>query len=301
MRRMAEKDGRGGEEYHRAACYANTQVALAVRGTLSTIRQPMPELPEVETTLRGVSPHLIRHRITEVIVRDKRLRWPVPDAMQDLEGQRIIAGERRAKYMLFHTAKGTLLLHLGMSRSLRIVPPDTPWRKHDHLLRLHDPRRFGAALLIEGDPQQHKLLCELGPEPLGPEFTASHLKSACAGKTAAIKLVIMDAHVVVGVGNIYASEALFMAGIDPRKPAGKVSLPRLEKLVTAIREVLAASIEMGGTTLRDFLNEKGEPGYFKQTLRVYDRAGEPCRDCGAKVKKIVLGQRSTFFCPKCQK
>lgn len=307
---MAEKDGRGGEEYHRAACYANTQVALAAPESPPTIRQPMPELPEVETTLRGVSPHLIRHRITEVIVRDKRLRWPVPDAMHDLEGQRITAGERRAKYMLFHTAKGTLLLHLGMSGSLRIVPPDTPWRKHDHFaltmdtgkqLRLHDPRRFGAALLIEGDPQQHKLLCELGPEPLGPYFTASHLKSACVGKTAAIKLVIMDAHIVVGVGNIYASEALFMAGIDPRKPAGKVSLPRLEKLVAAIREVLAASIEMGGTTLRDFLNEKGEPGYFKQTLRVYDRAGEPCRVCGAKVKKIVLGQRSTFFCPKCQK
>ncbi|MBK8093015.1 MAG: bifunctional DNA-formamidopyrimidine glycosylase/DNA-(apurinic or apyrimidinic site) lyase [Verrucomicrobiaceae bacterium] len=270
----------------------------------------MPELPEVETTLRGVSPHVLHKRITEVIVRDARLRWPVPDAIHKLEGTRITLCTRRAKYMLFETARGTLLLHLGMSGSLRIVPQDAPWRKHDHLaltletgkqLRLHDPRRFGAALLLEGDPTEHKLLRDLGPEPLGAEFTAKSLKLACAGKTAAIKLVIMDAHVVVGVGNIYASEALHMAGIDPRKAAGKVSLPRLEKLVTAIREVLAASIEMGGTTLRDFLNEKGEPGYFQQTLRVYDRTGEPCRSCGAMIRKIVLGQRSTFFCPRCQK
>lgn len=270
----------------------------------------MPELPEVETTLRGVLPHLLHQRITEVIVRDKRLRWPVPETIHDLEGLQITAGSRRAKYMLFETSRGTLLLHLGMSGSLRVVPPQTPWRKHDHLaltlvsgqqMRLHDPRRFGAALLIEGPACEHKLLCDLGPEPLGPEFTAAALKRACKGKTAAIKLVIMDAHVVVGVGNIYASEALHIAGIDPRKPAHRVSLPRLERLATAIREVLAASIEMGGTTLRDFLNEKGEPGYFQQTLRVYDRAGECCRQCSSKVRKIVLGQRSTFFCPKCQK
>ena len=270
----------------------------------------MPELPEVETTLRGVLPHVLNKRISEVIVRDARLRWPVPEFIQELEGQRINAGTRRAKYLLFTTAKGTLLMHLGMSGSLRIVPTDTPWRKHDHFaltldsgkqLRLHDPRRFGAALLIEGDPAEHKLLRDLGPEPLGDAFTAEDLKKACAGKTAAIKLVIMDAHVVVGVGNIYASEALFMAGIDPRKPAGKVTLPRLKRLVTAIREVLAASIEMGGTTLRDFLNEKGEPGYFQQTLRVYGRKDEPCRVCGSKIRQITQGQRSTFFCPKCQK
>ena len=270
----------------------------------------MPELPEVETTLRGVLPHVLNKRISEVIVRDARLRWPVPAEMQELEGQRISAGTRRAKYLLFTTAKGTLLMHLGMSGSLRIVPADTPWRKHDHFaltldsgrqLRLHDPRRFGAALLLQGDPSEHKLLRDLGPEPLGDEFSAEALKAVCAGKTAAIKLVIMDAHVVVGVGNIYASEALFMAGIDPRKPAGKVTLPRLKRLVAAIREVLAASIEMGGTTLRDFLNENGEPGYFQQTLRVYGRKNEPCRACGTKVRQITLGQRSTFFCPKCQK
>ncbi|MDP1588094.1 MAG: bifunctional DNA-formamidopyrimidine glycosylase/DNA-(apurinic or apyrimidinic site) lyase [Prosthecobacter sp.] len=270
----------------------------------------MPELPEVETTLRGVLPHVIGKRVREVIVRDKRLRWPVPDTIHELEGCRIDSGVRRAKYMLFGTAKGTLLLHLGMSGNLRVLTQDVPFKKHDHLaitldsgkqLRLHDPRRFGAALWIVGDPMQHALLKDLGPEPLGDEFTLAHLHAACQGKTAAIKLVIMDSHVVVGVGNIYASEALFMAGIDPRKPAGKVTRPRLEKLVKAIREVLAASIEMGGTTLRDFVNESGDPGYFAQTLRVYDREGEPCRVCATKIKRIVLGQRSTFYCPKCQK
>lgn len=272
----------------------------------------MPELPEVETTLRGVSPHLIGRKVREVIVRDKRLRWPVPDTIHEMEGCRVTSGERRAKYLLFHTAKGTLLLHLGMSGNLRVLPADTPWKKHDHValqldsgvqIRLHDPRRFGAALWIEKgqDPAQHALLRDLGPEPFSPGFSAAHLHHVCQGKTAAIKQVIMDAHHVVGVGNIYACEALFMAGIDPRKPAGKVTRPKLEKLVQAIREVLAASIEMGGTTLRDFLNESGEPGYFSQTLRVYDRAGEPCRTCGTKVQRIVQGQRSTFFCPKCQR
>ena len=270
----------------------------------------MPELPEVETALRGVSPYVIGKRVREVIVRDKRLRWPVPDTIHELEGCRIETGTRRAKYLLFGSAKGTLLLHLGMSGNLRVLPAETPFKKHDHLaitlesgkqLRLHDPRRFGAALWIEGDPMEHALLKDLGPEPLGDDFTAEHLQAACKGKTAAIKQVIMDAHVVVGVGNIYASEALVMAGINPRQAAGKVTKPKLGKLVKAIREVLAASIEMGGTTLRDFLNESGEPGYFKLTLRVYDRAGEPCRVCKTIVKRIVQGQRSTFFCPTCQK
>lgn len=270
----------------------------------------MPELPEVETTLRGVSPYVIGNRVREVIVRDKRLRWPVPNTIHELEGCRIVSGIRRAKYMLFGTSKGTLMIHLGMSGNLRVLSPETSFKKHDHLaitldsgkqLRLHDPRRFGAALWIEGDPMQHALLKDLGPEPLGGEFTAAHLQTASKRKIAAIKQVIMDAHVVVGVGNIYASEALFMSGIDPRKAAGKVTRPRLEKLVKAIREVLTASIEMGGTTLRDFVNESGEPGYFAQTLRVYGREGEPCRVCGAKVKRIVQGQRSTFFCLKCQR
>jgi len=270
----------------------------------------MPELPEVETTLRGVSPYLVGRVVREVIVRDKRLRWPIPDTVHELEGRKISAGIRRGKYLLFTSAKGTLLLHLGMSGSLRVTDPATPWRKHDHFalttdlgqqIRLHDPRRFGAALFIEGEVMKHTLLAELGPEPLSEDFTAAYLRAQCQGRSAAIKAVIMDSHVVVGVGNIYACEALFMAGISPNKAAGKVSGPRLAKLVQAIKEVLAASIEMGGTTLRDFLNEKGEPGYFYQTLRVYDREGEPCRDCATMIKRAVMSNRSTFYCPVCQK
>ncbi len=270
----------------------------------------MPELPEVETTLRGVSPYLIGHTVREVIVRHKRLRWPVPETVHDLEGKRIIAGTRRGKYLLFSTGAGTLLMHLGMSGALRVTDPDTPFRKHDHFaltldnrkqVRLHDPRRFGAVLLIEGDANAHPLLAELGPEPLGDEFTADYLCQQAKGRAAPIKALIMDSHVVVGVGNIYACEALFMAGIKPTKAAGKVPRAALERLVSAIKEVLAASIEMGGTTLRDFLRENGEPGYFKQTLRVYDREGEPCRTCGTKVKRIVQSNRSTFVCPKCQR
>lgn len=270
----------------------------------------MPELPEVETTLRGVSPYLVGHEIREVIVRDRRLRWPVPDTIHELEDQRITQGVRRGKYLLFGSGAGTLLLHLGMSGSLRVSDPETPWKKHDHLalttdqgrqVRLHDPRRFGAALWIEGDPFQHPLLCDLGPEPLGDDFHVDALHRECAGRTAPVKAVIMDSRTVVGVGNIYACEALFMAGVHPNKEAGKITRPRLAKLVAAIREVLAASIEMGGTTLRDFVNEKGEPGYFKQTLRVYDREDEPCRVCGTKVKRLVMSNRSTFFCPKCQR
>lgn len=270
----------------------------------------MPELPEVETTLRGISPHLVGKVVREVIVRDRRLRWPVPDSIHELEGARITSGARRGKYLLFGSPRGTLLLHLGMSGSLRISDPSAPWKKHDHLalttaqdrqIRLHDPRRFGAALWIEGDPAEHPLLRDLGVEPLDEAFTPEVLKASCQGRSAPIKAVIMDSHNVVGVGNIYACEALFMAGIRPDKPAGKVPLPRLSALVAAIKEVLAASIELGGTTLRDFVNEKGEPGYFQQTLRVYDGEGETCRKCGTKVRRIVMSNRSTFFCPKCQK
>ena len=269
----------------------------------------MPELPEVETTLRGVAPYLVGKVIREVIVRHKGLRWPIPDTIHDLEGCKITAGSRRGKYLLFNSSAGTLLMHLGMSGALRITDPDTPFRKHDHLaltlssgkqLRFHDPRRFGCVLLVD-NAETHPLIANLGPEPLGDAFDAAYLHSQTRGKTAPIKAVIMDSHVVVGVGNIYACEALFMAGIKPAKPAGKVTRASLQKLVTAIKEVLAASIEMGGTTLRDFLNENGEPGYFKQTLRVYDREGQPCGTCGSKVKRIVQSNRSTFFCPKCQR
>lgn len=270
----------------------------------------MPELPEVETTLRGVSPYLVGRVVREVTVRNRNLRWPVPEAVHELEGRTISAGTRRGKYLLFTTDNGTLMIHLGMSGSLRVTDPGTPWRKHDHFaletdrgrqIRLHDPRRFGAVLFIEGDVMKHPLLAELGPEPLSDDFTAAYLHSRCKGKSAPIKAVIMDSHGVVGVGNIYACESLFMAGISPSAPAGKVSKPKLAKLVAAIREVLAASIEMGGTTLRDFLNEKGEPGYFKQTLRVYDREDEPCLVCGNPVKRKVMSNRSTFYCATCQK
>ena len=270
----------------------------------------MPELPEVETTLRGVLPHLLKRRITEVVVRDSRLRWPITEGIEKLAGCAIQIGTRRAKYLLFQTPHGTLLIHLGMSGSLRMVSADTPWRKHDHFalqlengqsMRLHDPRRFGAVLLIPGAVADHPLLADLGPEPLGEAFTIEVLHAACKERSAAIKNVIMDNHVVVGVGNIYACESLFMAGIRPSKAARRVSKASLTRLMATIREVLTASIEQGGTTLRDFLRENGEPGYFKQQLRVYDREGEPCRVCQTTIKRIVLGQRSTFFCPTCQR
>jgi formamidopyrimidine-DNA glycosylase len=270
----------------------------------------MPELPEVETTLRGVSPHLVGHTVRELIVQERRLRWPVPDDLIEIEGTPILSGSRRGKYLLFATPRGTLLIHLGMSGSLRVLAPSIPWRKHDHLafrldsgmeLRFHDPRRFGTVQWIHGDPCAHPLLKDLGPEPLSTDFTARHLFDLSRGRSASIKSFIMDSHIVVGVGNIYACEALFMAGIRPTLAAGKVSLPRFLKLVKTIQEVLTASIEMGGTTLRDFLNESGEPGYFKQTLHVYDREDQPCRLCGTPVKRIVQSNRSTFLCPKCQK
>ena len=270
----------------------------------------MPELPEVETTLRGVLPHLSGRVVRELIVVRRNLRWPVPEELEEITGQRVLAGERRGKYLLFRTARGTLLIHLGMSGSLRLLAPAVPWRKHDHLalrldtgmeLRFHDPRRFGCVLWLHGDPQAHPLLKDLGPEPLGPDFSGRYLFELARGRAAPVKAFIMDSHVVVGVGNIYACESLFMAGIRPTRAAGKVSLVRYEKLAAAIREVLAASIEMGGTTLRDFLNESGEPGYFAQTLRVYDREGEPCRTCGKAIERIVQTGRSTFFCPQCQK
>jgi formamidopyrimidine-DNA glycosylase len=271
----------------------------------------MPELPEVETTLRGIEPYLVGRKIREVIVRNRNLRWPVPDSIHELEGHRILQGRRRGKYILLSSEAGTLMLHLGMSGSLRVSSPDQPWKKHDHLalttdqgmqMRLHDPRRFGAALWIEGDPSEHPLLAELGPEPLSLEdFDVDYLQERCRSRSAPIKAVIMDSHTVVGVGNIYACESLFMAGIRPDREAGKVSRLRLAKLVDAIREVLQASIEMGGTTLRDFVNEKGEPGYFQQTLRVYDREEEPCCQCSSLIQRIVMSNRSTYFCPRCQR
>ena len=272
----------------------------------------MPELPEVETTRRGIAPHVSGVAIREVIVRRRDLRQPVSESIQRLEGQTVSHVSRRSKYLLLAMDDGTtLLIHLGMSGSLRVIDTADEWRKHDHVgitlvngrqLRFHDPRRFGLVLhLTEADPMTHPLLRDLGPEPLEEAFTMEHLKAVCAKRSAAIKQVIMDAKNVVGVGNIYASEALFRAGIRPATPACKVSKPRLAKLAAAIREVLADSIREGGTTLRDFLNSDGEPGYFKQRLFVYDRKGEPCRICGAGIRQAVLGARATYWCPHCQR
>jgi formamidopyrimidine-DNA glycosylase len=271
----------------------------------------MPELPEVETTRRGIEPHVLGARVSEVIVRRRDLRQPVSKNLSAIEGRRVTSVRRRSKYLLLGMDDGgTLLIHLGMSGSLRVISPADPWKTHDHVgitlsngrqLRFHDPRRFGLVLRLTGDPAAHPLLKDLGPEPLEDDFTAAHLQGACARRSAAIKLVIMDAKVVVGVGNIYASEALFRAGILPRTAAKRISKPRLAKLVAAIREVLTDAIKEGGTTLRDFLHSDGEPGYFRQRLFVYERKGEPCRVCGTPIRHAVLGQRSTYWCPKCQK
>lgn len=272
----------------------------------------MPELPEVETTRRGIEPHVAGARIDEVIVRRRDLRQPVPDSVALWEGRTVTGVGRRSKYLLLEVDDGSvMMIHLGMSGSLRVIAPAELWKKHDHVgitlanglqLRFHDPRRFGLVLRIEREALAgHPLLAGLGPEPLEAEFTAAHLKTAFARRSVAVKLAIMDAKTVVGVGNIYASEALFRAGILPATPANRLRKPKLETLAAAIREVLADSIREGGTTLRDFLNSDGEPGYFKQRLFVYGRAGEPCRVCGTAISQAVMGQRSTYWCPRCQR
>lgn len=272
----------------------------------------MPELPEVETTRRGVAPWLEGVRVTGVALRQPRLRWPVPRRLvQELPGRVVLHAERRGKYLLFR-AEGdrTLMMHLGMSGSLRVLPAPRPPGPHDHLdielesgrvLRFHDPRRFGSADWFAGDPLQHPLLRELGPEPLGAEFTPSYLAAACHGRRVAIKQHIMNGRVVVGVGNIYASEALFRAGIHPSRAAGRVSAARLEQLVGAIRAVLEEAIRQGGTTLRDFAWGEDQRGYFRIELAAYDRAGEPCLRCGTAIRQSVQGQRSTYYCPRCQR
>jgi len=269
----------------------------------------MPELPEVETTLRGVSPALLQHKIVRIDIRERRLRWPVDDGIAKLAGQTVRQLQRRGKYILIGTDAGTALLHLGMSGNLRIVPPDTPLIKHDHfdivladaIVRFNDPRRFGSLLWTDGDPLNHQLLQELGPEPLGDDFDTAYLFALSRGRSVAIKQFIMNSKVVVGVGNIYASESLFRAGINPKKAAGKISRQRYEKLVAVIKDVLREAIEQGGTTLRDFHGTDGKPGYFRIKLKAYDRAGEPCENCDTPIKHIVQGQRATYYCPRCQR
>ena len=270
----------------------------------------MPELPEVETTRRGIRPHILGHRVTAVNVRERRLRWPVPRALpKRLTGERIIEVRRRAKYLLLDTASGSAILHLGMSGSVSIVDPGTPLKKHDHvditfdsarLLRFNDPRRFGS-LLWSRNPDQHKLLSGLGPEPLSDDFNGAHLWHTAQGRRLSIKPFIMDATVVAGVGNIYASEALFRAGIHPKRGAGRTALHRMEVLAQTIKEVLEEAIAAGGTTLRNFYGGDGQPGYFKQELAVYGRAGEPCVTCSTPIRNLVLGQRASYYCKSCQR
>lgn len=270
----------------------------------------MPELPEVETSRRGIAPFMLDQTVTGVIVREPRLRWPVPaDIGRRLEGQAIRDVARRAKYLLFRTDAGTALMHLGMSGSLRIIEPDEPAGKHDHVdirlgngkaLRFRDPRRFGSLLWSDGD-SVHPLLASLGPEPLGDAFSGDYLWQQARGRRVAIKQFIMNAHIVVGVGNIYASEALFEAGIHPLREARRVSKVRMRLLADAIRAVLNRALAAGGTTLRDFSGGDGEPGYFRQQLNVYGRDGEPCRRCAYPVRAKVIGQRSTFYCTRCQR
>ena len=271
----------------------------------------MPELPEVEVSRRGIAPHLENQQITDVVVRDRRLRWPIPEAVSKVVGAMITRVERRAKYLIIHTTQGYLIVHLGMSGALRVVPTDTLVVKHDHIdlvlasgwcLRFNDPRRFGCWLYSEEHPAlNHPLLAKLGPEPLTAAFNVEHLYSVSRGKLQAIKTFIMDNHVVVGVGNIYANESLFKAGINPKRAAGKISRARYERLVPIIKETLAKAIEQGGTTLQDFTQADGQPGYFKQELMVYGRGGKLCMQCGGRLKEIRLGQRSTVYCTQCQR
>jgi formamidopyrimidine-DNA glycosylase len=271
----------------------------------------MPELPEVETTRRGIEPHVRGQRISQVIVRDRRLRWPVPQELAvTLCGQTVTGVERRGKYLLFGTAAGTLLLHLGMSGSLRVLPEPQAPRRHEHVdivfahgpcLRYTDPRRFGSLHWVADDPRLHPLLAHLGPEPLSDAFSGGYLYRRSRGRRSAIKAFLMDSEIVVGVGNIYANEALHQAGIRPARAAGQVGLARYVELAQAVKRVLGAAIKAGGTTLRDFTGSEGKPGYFKQELRVYGRAGEACPNCETAIELLRLGQRATYFCPRCQR
>ena len=274
----------------------------------------MPELPEVETSRRGIAPHLENQRISGVIIRQPKLRWEIPQLQQILPGLKITSVQRRAKYLLIACSegnhhKGTLIMHLGMSGSLRVVPSDTPPLKHDHFdlqlgrqcLRLRDPRRFGAILWTETSAQQHPLIASLGPEPLSDEFNAAYLLAQAKRRKVPIKQLLMDGKVVVGVGNIYATESLFLSGIHPSRACNRIAKGRLERLVENVKITLAYAIERGGTTLRDFQQQDGKPGYFQQELLVYGREGEACKACGTIIRAKQIGQRTSSYCPACQR
>ena len=268
----------------------------------------MPELPEVETTLRGITPYLQKNRIKKILVYQPQLRWPVPDSLAQAANLRVSHLARRGKYIIVTTNIGSIIIHLGMSGSLRIVDQPFETRKHDHVifelqnnksLVYHDPRRFGT-ILWSDSPLDHPLLNKLGPEPLSDAFNGELLFNQSRNKKVAVKNFIMNGQIVVGVGNIYANEALYHSGIRPGKAAGRVSRLSFEQLADNIKTVLADAIDMGGTTLRDFVNSKGEPGYFQQTLNVYGREGKPCLKCATIIKQRTIGQRSTFYCAQCQ-
>lgn len=271
----------------------------------------MPELPEVETTRRGIAPWLVQRKVAGVIVRDPRLRWPVPgDLDLRLRDAPVHGVERRGKYLLFRIGDGTLLVHLGMSGSLRLMTEDIAPRTHDHVdllldnghrLRYTDPRRFGAWLWTEGNAVDHPLLRSLGPEPLTDAFSGDYLFAHSRGRRGEIKSFLMDGHTVVGVGNIYATEALFRAGIHPLRPAGRIALLRYRRLAEQVRTVLSEAIARGGTTLRDFVDSRGQPGYFALDLLAYGRAGQPCTVCGSILKSSRLNQRATAYCGRCQR
>ena len=270
----------------------------------------MPELPEVETSRRGIEPHLLNKTIKSIEVRQHKLRWPVPENLASLASGKKIRGVcRRAKYIYLKLDNGCIIIHLGMSGSLRICQKEMPPEKHDHIdicvsniiLRLRDPRKFGCVLWSPIDINEHKLIKALGPEPLTAKFNASYLRKKANKRQCSIKAFIMNSHIVVGVGNIYASESLFKAGINPKRKAGNISLNRLQKLVDAIKHTLTEAIKQGGTTLRDFTSETGQPGYFAQKLLVYGKADEDCTVCGKPIKQIKQQARSTYYCANCQR
>lgn len=269
----------------------------------------MPELPEVETSRRGISPHISGKRLQKLIIRQAKLRWPVPDNLPALiEGKTLQNIQRRGKYLLLDFETGFVIIHLGMSGSLRMTETTAVATKHDHLdwvfaddvvLRYNDPRKFGT-VLWSSDALNHPLLAKLGPEPLSHDLTADWLFNKAGKRRIPVKTLIMDSHIVVGVGNIYANESLFLAGIHPSKPAGEVDYNAFARLVICIQNVLDKSITQGGTTLRDYVNPQGKPGYFHQTLNVYSRRGEPCPICSTPIEHIRIAQRATYFCPECQ-
>ncbi|SHO57619.1 bifunctional DNA-formamidopyrimidine glycosylase/DNA-(apurinic or apyrimidinic site) lyase [Vibrio quintilis] len=269
----------------------------------------MPELPEVEVSRMGISPHLVGEKVKSIAVRTPKLRWDIPFELKNIEGQVIRKITRRAKYLLLETDKGVVLIHLGMSGSLRVLDAPSAPEKHDHVdlylcngkvLRYNDPRRFGAWLWCETG-QEHAVLQHLGPEPLEDAFSPAYIVEKAAGKRVAVKQFIMDNKIVVGVGNIYASESLFMAGISPSRQTSDLNPEEWERLVDTIKHVLTRSIQQGGTTLKDFSQADGKPGYFAQELQVYGKAGEPCPVCGALIQEQKIGQRNTFFCSVCQR